>query len=269
MQPEVALAVAYTARYNRLRLAAAVAVGRAWDRFANVDDTSASRFAETAAGIALAAQTQTAAAVDGYIALALGTVTGEGSPAGVDAASVTGAAVRAGAEPVEVYHRPIVTARSALSEGKSWVEAIAIGRARAVQTAATDVSLTQRAATVQAVGANDRIVGYRRTLTGTSCALCATASTQRYRRGDLMPIHAGCDCGVAPIIGDRDPGQVINRPLVQQLKQAKSDAPTRRLVVDQDGTVRLPEVAVREHGELGPILTEADDHFAGPSDIAV
>lgn len=262
---DAALAAAYLAAYNRLRGAAGVAVGRLWDRVASVED--ADTFAELAAAASVAAQTRAAALVDGYLAAMLGLLAGEGTPVGLE--DVTGAAVRAGAEPFDVYQRPTITVRAALAAGKQWEDAMAAGRARAVGTAEMDVALTQRAATLQVVESDDRVVGYRRVLTGGSCALCATASTQRYRNGDLMPIHNHCDCGVAPIIGSRDPGNVINRPLLDDLKATGGDyAKDRRLTVDEDGTVRLPDVAVREHGELGPVLTERADDFAGPDDIA-
>lgn len=267
--PETSLILAYVARHNRLRLAAGVAVGRAWDRLAGLDDAAADRFAEVAAQIGVAAQAETAANVDGYLAALLGALTDAGSPLGINPEAVSGPAVRAGADPTEVYRRAIVTARVAVSRGRSGSEAMNAGRRRAVGTAETDVALTQRAATVQVAETEDRIVGYRRVLTGGSCALCATASTQRYGTADLMPIHNHCDCGVAPIVGSRDPGQVINRPLLRDLKNADPDfARSRKLRVDEDGTVHLPEVTVRQHGELGPTLTIKGQEFTGPSDVA-
>lgn len=272
--PEVLLAATYAQRYNRLRLAAGVAMGRTWDGVAGLDDTAADRFAVMAADLSLNAQTQTAAALDGYIATMTGMVDGEGTVLGFDPATVTGAAVRNGTDPVDVYRRGIVTARVGISEGLPFAAAMRAGRDRVVSAVETDVALTQRAAMSQAASRNDRIVGYRRVLSGTSCALCATASTQRYHSEALMPIHNHCDCGVAPIIGDRDPGHIINQPLLKDLKaagRATGDPAyweSRRLTVDADGTVRLPDVAVRAHGELGPVLTRAGDDFTGESDIA-
>lgn len=270
-RPELALVAAYVVRHNRLRAAAGVAVARLWDRSAGLDDRGADGFATAAAQVAGAAQQQAAVNVDGYFAALLGVMAISGSPVGVDVEQVTGAAVRAGVEPVEVYRRAIVTARTAVSKGQPYLDAMRAGRDRASATAETDVALAQRAATVQVVEQQDRIVGFRRVLTGASCALCATASTQRYRRGDLMPIHARCDCGVAPIIGDSDPGRVINRRLVNDLKKASPNgdfARDRHITVDDDGTVRLPDVTVRQHGELGPTLTDAHHDFTGPGDIA-
>lgn len=273
LPPEVRLASLYTARYNRLRSSAAAAAGRAWDRSAGLNDIAADRFSSIAAGLSIAAQTQTAALVDGYLATMAGLITGTGTAIGIDPTAVTGSAVRFGAEPTDVYHRAIVTARAAISGGRSFDDAMAAGRARALATITTDVALTQRAAATEAIRSSG-IVGYRRVLTGKSCALCATASTQRYHSGNLMPIHAHCDCGIAPIIGDKDPGHVINRPLLQRMKatgRATGDPDiyrSRKLIVDEDGTVHMPQMAVRQHGELGPVLTDASHDFSGPGDIA-
>ena len=102
-----------------------------------------------------------------------------------------------------------------------------------------------------------------------------------------MPIHNHCDCGVAPIIGERDPGQVINRQLLNDLKSSGGSQSwkDRSISVDEDGVIRHRRietvdgerrevfgdplnVAVRQHGELGPVLTDRAQHFAGPGSVA-
>lgn len=257
LSPE--LVVRYTRRYNRIRLQAASSVGRAWDALAGLDDASATRFATTAATLASAAQSQAAANLDAYLALLL-----DQDPLGIDEQAVIGAAVRAGAEPEDVYLRSIVTARAKVSEGIGLRDALHMGKTRAVSTAETDVALTQRAA----MAGDERVVGYRRVLTGKSCAFCGTASTQRYRRGDLMPLHQRCDCGVVPIMGTKDPGHVINKKLLSDLKSAgrKIGDPdyrnSRHLKVTADGQVIMPKIAVHQHAELGPVLTDASHDFA-------
>lgn len=304
---DVALVEAYTRRYNRLRVATGAAVGRIWDQYAGLDDTSAERFTSSAASAVMAAQAATGAQVDGYLSTFIGT-----TALGINPAAITGAALRAGVDPVEVYHRSVVEARVAISEGKSYDEAMGSGRERAVLTAITDIALAQRAT----IAMDSRVVGYRRVLRGSSCALCGVASTQRYHRGDLMPIHGRCDCGVAPIIGSSDPGRVINRPLLDDLKKrgevdriskqralpkAKKSLENARAHIEQvraelrveTDQIRetriekrldrwqqeaarrekrvadltearaLPKIAVHEHGELGPVLTDASHAFTG------
>lgn len=267
LSPDALLARRYTDRYNRLRAAAATAMARAWDRQAGLDDAAADRFSQTAARISLAAQAQTATGVDGYLAAML-TLTGQPSTSvGYDLDELTGSAVRSGAEPVDVYRRGIITARSSIADGMTFAQAMAAGRARSITAVQTDVALTQR----QAISKDERVVGYRRVLTGKSCALCASASTQRYRSGTLAPIHGNCDCGVAPIMGTRDPGHVINDQLRRDLRAAEGDRDyweSRHFTVDEDGTLVFPDVRVHTHGELGPVLTDASHSFTSAADIA-
>lgn len=265
MTPEQ-LVARYQARYGRLRAETVRRVLAAWDAYGGVSDANADRFIAAVVPIVEGAEVATAGLTAGYIAAMVGA-----SPVAVPAAAVTTGALR-GVPTAEVYLRAIIAARAASDEGLG--AALAAGRRRAEQLAGTDLALAQREATRHAISGDGRIVGYRRVLTGRSCAFCATASTQRYRREDLMPIHAGCDCGVAPIFGSADPGRVINRKLVADLKAAARTSgdrdywQSRHLTVDEDGTVLLPEVAVRRHGELGPVLGAKAHAFTGPGDLA-
>ena len=98
---------------------------------------------------------------------------------------------------------------------------------------------------------------YRRVLTGReNCALCVVASTQRYYRGDLLPIHPGCDCGVQPLPPGLAVNQVIDEDLLEQVHQITAD---RLGVSDRGG--RTPDyrklLTVSEHGEYGPTLSWA------------
>ena len=174
--------------------------------------------------------------------------------------------LRNGAEAAVVYRRPFVDVYTALSQGKSVTESIAAGAVRISSLVSTDIQLARRNAGLAARSNNDRIVGYVRTLTGAeNCALCYVASTQRYTRNDLLPIHPGCDCGEMPIYGNQDPGQVID----QVRLDATHEAVEQRFGF-YDAGARAPDyrdIAIREHGELGPMLTVADQNFTGPTDF--
>jgi hypothetical protein len=68
-----------------------------------------------------------------------------------------------------------------------------------------------------------------------------------------------------PIYGTEDPGQVID----QVRLDATHDAVESRFGFFDPGA-RAPDyrdIAIREHGELGPMLTVADQNFTGPSDL--
>lgn len=269
MNPQQVIA-RYLAAYTRLRTRTGAQILDAWRRLGGVDDATAQAWVAAAVPITAGAQTATASLVAGYIAVLAQAVTGAASRTAADPDAVTTEALR-GVAATEVYMRPVITARRILSEGRPLSQALRIGGERARSTAETDILLAQRATTVDIAEREPRIVGYSRVLTGASCALCATASTQRYGSSDLMPIHNNCDCGVAPIWGDRDPGRVINRQLVADLREAAKTTGdrdywrARHVTVDEDGTVRLPEPKIQQHGELGPVLTDASHEFAGPA----
>ncbi|MEM9609937.1 MAG: hypothetical protein AAGA99_21130 [Actinomycetota bacterium] len=212
---------------------------------------------------------QAAQMADAYVAAMTTLETGIGtSPIGLRPADYTATATR-GTDVDELRRRPLVTVLGALSRGVQFDQAVAQGAQRAVSTLETDVQLAARAASRDAMSADERIVGYRRTLSGTeNCGLCVAASTQRYRTGDLMPIHARCDCGVEPIYGTRDPGQVIDRDTLRTLSEQSGGLGSRsQLARQRFTTADLPEVEVVDHGELGPTLTSRQHAHSGPNEI--
>lgn len=105
-----------------------------------------------------------------------------------------------------------------------------------------------------------RVVGYRRVLTGKSCSWCARVSTQRYLTADSADFgHPRCDCTVIPIVGTRDPGQVLNRDLLDAL-----DVSGASRVMDESKMVKrlskhAEDAAWRRDAVLDELLAEADD----------
>jgi hypothetical protein len=135
---------------------------------------------------------------------------------------------------------------------------------------ATDLQLAKTHTSRSTFGRDDRVVGYRRVLTGREdCGICAVAATQRYRKANLAAIHGGCDCGVQPIYAGRDPGQVIDPDGLDRVHESIAE----RFGTDAvDATARAaaywPQIAVREQGELGPVLTIRAHAFTSPADLA-
>ena len=114
----------------------------------------------------------------------------------VRSSDLTDTALRNGADSAEVYRRPFVSMYTELSKGEIVSAALAVASARASSIASTDVQLAIRQSGYKQRQGNGNIKYYRRVLSGSeNCALCAIASTQRYTRGELRPIHPGCDCG--------------------------------------------------------------------------
>lgn len=259
----------YQAAYGRLRADTLARVVAAWAAYGGLSDEDADRFVAVVVPIVEGAQAATGSLVAGYVSTLSRFAVGESDVVPPAVGELTVGALR-GLPAEEVYRRPVVMARTAISEGKSFVEAVAAGQDRLTQIADTDVAMAQRQATMQVVSSSDRITGYRRVLTGRSCAFCATASTQRYRKAQLAPLHSRCDCGVAPIFGDTDPGQVINKRLLRDIKSAAKGKNadywrSRHFTVAEDGSIEFPPIKVHQHGELGPVLSDAAHKFAGPA----
>jgi hypothetical protein len=231
----------YQAAYGRLRTDTVAQAAALWSRFGGPREADLVRFVPAVVPIVAGAQVATARLVTGYVALMTRIAVGGAIPA----PPAPLAALR-GVLAAELYTRPVIAVRTALSHGKPFVEAMDLGRQRAEQLAGTDVLLAQRAATLHAVKADRRIVGYRRVITAGSCTLCAVASSEIYGPDEPMAIHVSCDCGVAPIYRTSDPAHARNETL---RSTALGEAPAGG-------------VAVHYHGELGPVLTEADHHFS-------
>lgn len=242
----------------KLRLGAANGVQRAWDALPSYNEADVATFTARAVPVVTAARKQATHFTSAYLSLMLK------RPAVALAVPV----IRNGADPADVYKRPFVNVWTALGNHVAYVDAVAAGLARATATAQTDVALTSRAAAVDYAAKDPSIVGWERVPEDDACDFCLLASTQQYGSEDLMPLHDRCGCTVQPITSsDSRAGQsVLNHDLL-------SDLGAKGVKVYDGGEVRTygnPDptgMVVREHGELGPVITKAGDSFTGPDDI--
>lgn len=248
-----ALLASYGRQYDEIRSELGRVVQRLWRLTGGPSDENLEQWLAAVLPTVAAAERTTVTLVALYLDL-LSNQWGIDLKPSISAGDIIGTQLR-GVEPVDVYRRPIITVRNQLAAGKSLVEATKIGGQRAVSTAQTDVVLTHRAAAGQAFESLG-FKYFRRVLTGKSCDLCQAASTQRYKTGQLLPIHPHCDCRVMPIYEQNDPGSIINSDVLATpaVQAAIADRTRRR-------------VAQREHGELGPVLVAAAQNFTGPGDL--
>lgn len=230
------LADAHITAMQRIRALVEQLVTQAWTGLPAYDEQNVPEFTDLVVPVILAAQRQSAALTDAYIARAL-----ERQPLGIPAELVTGAAVRAGTAPADVYRRPFVTIWTALQNGTDWQAAVNAGLERATSTAAMDVQLTMTH-TLREIGSrDDRIVGFQRVPDAGACTFCQLVSGQRYRTDQLMPLHNRCGCGVDVIT-------TADRHLFTGNAANDLDLPAG--------------VAVEQHGELGPVLADPAHTFA-------
>ncbi|MCU0261435.1 MAG: hypothetical protein MUE78_10480 [Ilumatobacteraceae bacterium] len=234
-------------------------VGAAWDAYGGLTDTASAQFTAAATPVVAAAQAQAVGLAAVYVATYVSVIEGTAvPPPELDTPAIV-AGLRAGTDPVDVYHRSVVAARVAVADGATYTDAIRRARDRATQTADTDVMLASRAGTSRAMEAFEQIVGYRRVPDADACTFCLLASTQRYNVRDLMPMHPRCHCTVAPIVGTADPGRVIDGDLLDMIRSVDPVAGTR------GEARRRARARVERHGELGPVLVPAGTRFTGPT----
>lgn len=234
-------------------------------------DRDIANFQRTALPAVAGAQRLMGSMTDAYLSRMIGTATkGIQRPVGVATGLITGTALR-GVPPSEVYERPFQTVWTALNKGTAIDAAVRQGANRLRSVASTDLQLAKTHTTQQVLSRNPRVTGYMRVPDATACALCLVASTQRYHKADLLPIHPGCGCDVEPIV-DGSTDQVINRDLLNRIHSAVREQFGANNFSAQEigdtGLMYRDLIVTHHHGELGPIIAVRGQHFDGPSSIA-
>lgn len=124
-------------------------------------------------------------------------------------------------------------------------------------------------------GQRQQAVGWRRVLhpelsESGPCGLCVVAADRVYKREQLKEIHDRCVCEVLPIYVGADPGLTLNRDDLNRLYDAAGG--TGGDVIKNgrrhSGALKKIRVVLTEHGELGPVLINADQHYRGPAEVA-
>ena len=254
----------------------------------NYGDAAAAAFVAAAVPAVQAAQRTMASLTSAYLAH-LVSAAGGGTSAPVGIPQDVLSTLR-GVDPAEVYRRPYEQLWTALADGKSLPDAVAVGQRRALSLASTDLQLAKTRASQIALTDDRRVVGYRRVLVGAhSCGMCVVASSVRYHKSNLMPIHPGCDCAIAPILGLHDPGRTINSAILKEGSTEQAVGSQGMRFFSHDDVIEVGDllgpahdairdtfgysaadahqldyrkvILVREHSELGPTLTVANHLF--------
>ncbi len=184
------------------------------------------------------------------------------------------------ADPADVYGRVADQYRfQVVAKGTPNERARQYALVRLETLAETDVTLAVREQVRTTTGKIKGVTGYRRvvrpdrTETG-PCGLCVVAADRIYSIAELEAIHRRCACETLPIIGDLDPGLFLNASDREALYAAAAAAVGREgeQVTGggkrHGGALKKIRVALAEHGELGPVLVDADQEFRGPVKVA-
>lgn len=127
-----------------------------------------------------------------------------------------------------------------------------------------DLAATARDEAQKVMWSAPKVTGYRRithpefSKTGT-CGLCIVASTRFYKVSELMPLHDKCKCTISPITATQDLGLKLNEDDLKKIYEAAGSTYASDL--------KKITVQIREHGELGPILTRKGDTFKGVTQV--
>ncbi|MFC8182411.1 ADP-ribosyltransferase [Rhodococcus sp. NPDC057297] len=175
----------------------------------------------------------------------------------------------------QVFNRPARAYRYQRSVDVDEETANDIAEKRIVRIIDGNAILAQRMAEEQvlqaAVDLDAPIIGWRRiihpeivTKTGV-CGLCIAAATRMYSIDDLKPLHDNCNCTVAAVTEDEDPGLELNEEDLAALYEAAGAASGKdRSTWAAD--LKKTRYRTDEHGELGLVLKpeagEAVKHFA-------
>lgn len=267
-QPEVAapavtattIAYDFTLLFAALRASIVQQLFAVWYGLADYSGKAVDEWLDTVLPMINAAEETSSSATATYLELQMELAGIDDFRAVPDFALTTGKILR-GVDPSEVYSRPMEEVWTQLSHGVSFDEAVNRGANRLRQLVETDVQLSHTHTSRTLLSDRKDVVGFRRVPTGDyTCALCLIASTQRYRKFDLMPIHPGCDCRVAPIISDQPVDQVVDPDLLEDIHRRVEE-----MFGFSDRSGRKVDfrklVVVHNHGEYGPTLSKAGDRF--------
>lgn len=241
-------------------------VGRSWSGMGSWRSGDIKGFQKAALPILQAGQRQVVSLTTTYLERLYREIADESVRVPIDFDKVTGKALR-GVDPVDVYERPFKDVWTAIANGEPLDVAVDRGRNRLNTLVKTDLQLA-RTHTAREVADEMPAVTYtiREPIGEYNCALCLVASTQRYEKKKLMPIHPGCDCLVKIITAATDPGQVIDEERLQAIHAAVEAALGTS---DRGGrAVDYRQIVVQHtHGEIGPVLSFKGQKFTGPSDL--
>ena len=227
------LAEAHIEAQRRLRAFTSNAVRRYWDDLPAYDRANVDEFLTRTVPTVIAAQRQSVAVTEAYIARYL-----RRQPLGINPEKLIGASVRNGTAPEDVYQRPFVTLWTRLGDGSDYADAFSAAVTQAAGSAAMDVQLSMRATANAVQEADAGIYGYSRVADGAACLFCMEVDGAYVKSADAMPLHNNCGCGLEPLT-----------------------APHPRAATLPSG------VAVHQHGELGPVLGDPAHNFTSAADI--
>lgn len=233
-----ALTQAYQSELKRTRLAVSGQVGEMFKALPNYYDEQVPVFLSRAVPVIQAGQQRAISLTSAYTSRQLGV-----GQVGLDIPEIIGG-IRNGVTADMVYARPFVTVRAAIDRiGLSG--AVQKGLARAVASAAMDVALASRNASLAYAKQNTDITAWQRVAEPGCCDFCQEIDGAKLLSEDPAPLHNNCGCTVSPLTFGRG--------------YTKSDF---------ESSSNWETVAIHDHGELGPLITNKENNFTALDDFS-
>ncbi len=138
---------------------------------------------------------------------------------------------------------------------------------RTEEVASLDLLLAHREQEHRFLTEKKNLTGWRYVIhpelakSGVSCGLCIAASQRVYSVKRRRAIHAFCNCEAVPTGEFDDLGLELNQDDLNQIYEAAGGTTAREALVNT-------RFSIREHGELGPVLTYKGNRFRGPRQVA-
>lgn len=211
-----------------------------WDALPTYDETTVDAFLSQVLPIIEAGQRQSVSLTDAFLAAVMGRTS-----YGLLSDGLTGAGVRSGTPPEEVYRRPFVNVWTALKKGAGWDDAVSAGRARVAENAEMDIALSSRATFGAAQEIDDGIYGYQRIARPGACKFCRAVNGAYVKSAVASPLHNRCGCSLEP----------LKRPH------------PRATFLPSGETVKTEDYAIHHHGELGAYLSDPQYAFTTEGDL--
>lgn len=232
---------AYQQALKDTRVAVRMQVEKHYRAMPDLRDENAKAFQEKAVRIVQAGQQRAIALTNAHFSGRVGLA--KPTPLNTDKIIAN---IRKGIPAQTVYERPIYTARASI-EKLGFAKAFEKGLARLLSTADMDVAMAARDASLNFAQSEETVVGFVRVSEPSCCDYCQMIDGAKVYVDDPAPLHNNCGCTLEPI--------------------TRTSGSTRENWTDvSDGAV-IEDVEIREHGEMGPLITRKGDDFESVDDL--
>lgn len=263
----LAITDAYRVRLLLLRNFAAAQVTAAWGSL-DIDrlDATFARWLRLALATMTMAQREAAGLSGAYLASYVDSELGRRSP-GVPVDPDRYAGRTSDGRPLsKLLIGGLIAAKVAMTNRVGPTQALAMGRARVVRAAHTEVLEASRLALTDAMSEDERVIGWRRVTSDNPCGACLGAADGRiYHDAELPHVHGHCRCTSEPVV--RGVKERVQRPTGRQLFDAMSPAQQDHLFAGRggaakadlirSGAVSLERLVTTEPQEMGrSLITE-------------